>query len=264
MPGEPLNFIEVALAKSMHGSIQDVLRNETPPPEYEATTALFYSISSTQPGLAGISLGKLLIKRVVSLLQQELPNIETFGTLSPIPGFMAWLLPKLASQAHSVSPCTTQQGDGEHANMFKEDMLHAWEETSLLESCGDMTEGGKNARVILWNILTSPGQEWTRSEPLQKTIKPILLRLCARYLLKEKRRGKALDAVANFHVQNGAIIERLNWMGDCSEHGLIQSAGIMVNYVYRLHKIEENIELYLEKGIIPASSAVKDLLVLQN
>jgi hypothetical protein len=26
-----------------------------------------------------------------------------------------------------------------------------------------------------------------------------------RYLLQEKKRGKALDSVANFHLQNGAV-----------------------------------------------------------
>jgi malonyl-CoA decarboxylase len=54
-----------------------------------------------------------------------------------------------------------------------------------------------------------------------------------RYLLQEKKRGKALDSVANFHLQNGAMVERINWMADRSEKGIRQSGGIMVNYVYR-------------------------------
>ncbi|KAI5059200.1 hypothetical protein GOP47_0025519 [Adiantum capillus-veneris] len=253
--GEPLNFIEVALTRSILGSIKDVLWNETPMPEHEATTALFYSISSTQPGLAGISLGKLLIKRVVNVLQQEMPKIENFATLSPIPGFMAWLLAKLASQLHSMSSGTKQEQEAGHMDVLKEDFLYEWEEISLA-----MTSEKQRAEVVLWNILTSPGQEWIRSDSLQTVIKPILLRLCARYLLKEKRRGKALDAVTNFHVQNGAVVERLNWMGDSSEKGHNQSAGIMVNYVYRLDKMEENIEQYVEKGVISASSTVTDLL----
>ncbi|KAH7425563.1 hypothetical protein KP509_11G060400 [Ceratopteris richardii] len=257
LPGEPLIFIEVALTRSIVGCIQDVLRNESPTPEDEATTALFYSISSTQPGLTGISLGKLLIKRVVGVLQQEMPKIMTFATLSPIPGFMSWLLPRLASESQSFSSSRMQQ-DSERKSLFKENLLHAQEARSLLESC--RTAENQTAENIMWNILTFPRKELIRSESLQGVIKPILLRLCARYLLLEKRRGKALDVVTNFHVQNGALIERLNWMGDFSERGLNQSAGITVNYCYRLDKIEENIGNYLEKGIISSSSMLKDLL----
>ncbi|MCO5569120.1 hypothetical protein L7F22_022828 [Adiantum nelumboides] len=189
-----------------------------------------------------------------------MPKIENFATLSPIPGFMGWLLPKLASQVHSMSSGNTQEQDAEHPNVFKEDLLYQWEGKSLLEFCGAMIPENQRAEVVLWNILTSSGQDWISSESMQKVLKPILLRLCARYLLKEKRRGKALDAVTNFHVQNGAVVERLNWMGDSSERGLNQSAGIMVNYVYRLDKIEENVEQYDEKGVISSSSAVTSLL----
>eukprot|EP00249_Psilotum_nudum_P016575 c25889_g1_i2 orf=1-300(+) len=91
-------------------------------------------------------------------------------------------------------------------------------------------------------------------------MQPILLRLCARYILEEKKRGRALDPVTNFHAQNGAIVESLNWMGDKSEYGLAQSAGIMVNYLYRLENIEENSQMYFDNGVVPASPKVQEYL----
>ncbi len=61
-------------------------------------------------------------------------------------------------------------------------------------------------------------------------MKPVLMRLAARYLVMERRRGKALDLVANFHLRNGASVWRLNWRADPSQRGLSQSYGIRVNY----------------------------------
>ena len=51
------------------------------------TTAIFYSITSTQTGLQGIELGNSLIKSAVKKLREEFPTMNTFSTLSPIPGF---------------------------------------------------------------------------------------------------------------------------------------------------------------------------------
>jgi malonyl-CoA decarboxylase len=87
-----------------------------------------------------------------------------------------------------------------------------------------------------------------------------LVRLCAQYLLLEKgRSGRAADPVAHFHLTNGARVERLNWLGDTSEKGLQQSAGIMVNYLYRLDHIEANHEAYRGEGRVVASSTVRHL-----
>ena len=87
-----------------------------------------------------------------------------------------------------------------------------------------------------------------------------LLRLCARYLLQARApSGRALDPVAHFHLSNGARVERLNWLGDVSAKGLQQSAGIMVNYLYRQGDIEANHEAYRDDGEVAASSAVRAL-----
>jgi malonyl-CoA decarboxylase len=92
MPDEPLIFVEVALMQGIAQSIQTLLAEgrEVRPAE-EADTAVFYSISNCQPGLAGISFGNSLIKQVAADLSQELPELRTFVTLSPLPGFARWL-----------------------------------------------------------------------------------------------------------------------------------------------------------------------------
>ena len=92
MPDEPLIFVEVALTKGTPNSIQNVLlENRDAMAAEKADTAAFYSISNCQAGLAGISFGNSLIKTVVQHLLRELPQIQNFVTLSPIPGLVKWL-----------------------------------------------------------------------------------------------------------------------------------------------------------------------------
>ena len=101
---------------------------------------------------------------------------------------------------------------------------------------------------------------WQQDQRIAGVLREPLMRLCARYLLRERApSGRALDAVAHFHLSNGARVERLNWIGDGSPKGLQQSAGIMVNYLYRLGEIEANHEAYRGEGRVAASSALRNL-----
>ncbi|MCI4665960.1 MAG: malonyl-CoA decarboxylase [Neomegalonema sp.] len=104
MPDEPLIFVEVALSNKIETSIQEVL---SPTREIalagDATTAVFYSISNCQAGLRGISFGAFLIKQVAEDLARALPRLDTFVTLSPIPGFARWLR-KVAAEAPEKDP----------------------------------------------------------------------------------------------------------------------------------------------------------------
>lgn len=92
LPNEPLIFVEVALVDRISSSITPLLDEAAAPADLKkATTAIFYSISNTQPGLRGVSFGDSLIKHVVETLTAEFPRLRTFATLSPIPGFRGWL-----------------------------------------------------------------------------------------------------------------------------------------------------------------------------
>jgi malonyl-CoA decarboxylase len=232
MPDEPLIFVEVALVRGMAGNIHALLDETAPHDDPEAAdTAIFYSISNCQRGLNGISFGDFLIKRVVDALAAELPRLKVFATLSPVPGFRRWL---------------KRTGD-------RPDLLLPAESKALAAIVGN-----GSVAPTLNQLLDHP--DWSSNPAMIAALRDPLLRLCAHYLLQEKgRAGRAADPVAHFHLTNGARVERLNWLGDISEKGLQQSAGIMVNFLYRLADIEANHEAYRGAGEVTAGSAVRHL-----
>lgn len=228
MPDEPLIFVEVALVNGMAGNVQLLLDADAPilAPD-RADTAIFYSISNTQKGLAGISLGDFLIKRVVDVLMAELPNLKNFATLSPLPGLRRWLDARIeAGEPGLLRP-------DEYRKIGVDDEAEAVQALSRA-----LAEGG---------------------EALQR-FEEILTRLAARYLVLEKRNDRPSDPVARFHLANGARIERLNWAADLSRNGQDQSAGIMVNYLYRLDHIRSNHDNFVGTGAIATSSAIRGLI----
>ncbi len=213
----PLIFVEVALTETIPSAIAPLLAGDRKPVAIErARTAVFYSISNTQRGLGGISFGNFLIKQVVEELRRELPKLDTFVTLSPVPGFMQWV-----RQAADV-PLSE-----EHREQLKR--------------------------------LDDP--HWVEHEDVAEELRGVLEPLAAWYFLKARNpKGRVIDTVARFHLGNGARLERIDWLGDLSPKGLRESAGIMVNYLYRLDDIEKNHEAYANEGEVVASSAVKKLL----
>ena len=100
MEDDPLIFVEVALTNELPRAINEIIaeKRKTVDPR-KASHAIFYSISNCQNGLRGIPFGNYLIKRVVGLLQQDLPELKTFATLSPVPGFSKWLTNELGEGA---------------------------------------------------------------------------------------------------------------------------------------------------------------------
>jgi len=235
MPDEPLIFVEVALVNGMADNVQTLLDEEAPLLDPNvADTAIFYSISNAQSGLAGISFGNFLIKKVVDHLSKDLPKLKTFATLSPIPGFRSWLDKVLA------------EGDMNLLRPHERDMLKT-------------ASGEKGAKGGLKKMLKHP--HWMNDEGMHDALKETLMRLCTRYLMQAKRKGtRTLDAVSHFHLSNGARLERLNWLGDVSEKGMEQSCGMMINYLYKLKEIERNHERYSAEGEIITSSQIRSLI----
>jgi malonyl-CoA decarboxylase len=211
----PLIFVEVALTETIPSAIAPLLAVDRPSvPIDRARTAVFYSISNTQRGLGGISFGNFLIKQVVEELRRELPKLDTFVTLSPVPGFMPWL-----------------------------------------KKTDEVTD---EDRAVL-KLLDEPN--WYENAEMAAQLRGVLEPIAAHYFLKARTpKGRLIDSVARFHLGNGARLERINWLGDLSSKGLRESAGIMVNYLYRLEDIEKNHEAYANDGEVVASSAVKRLL----
>ncbi|HLB98313.1 MAG TPA: malonyl-CoA decarboxylase [Acetobacteraceae bacterium] len=249
MPGEPLIFVEVALVQGLAGSVQRLLDEKAPVQDpRSADSAIFYSISNCQKGLAGISFGNFLIKQVVELLEAELRGLQRFATLSPIPGFRGWLDPLLGDGAPGGAAGGAPRGASDAAH----DLLTAEESASLVSAMP--AEGGRQALAA---IMARRG--WWREPGLSKTAGPVLERLCARYLLHEGNGKRARDPVAHFHLSNGARIERINLHGDTSEKGAKESATLMVNYLYDPARIDEYHEAYAGEGKRNASAAVRRL-----
>ena len=217
LPDEPLIFVEVALTRGLAGSIQELLSAKVPAPDFQfkPDAAIFYSINNCQPGLAGVSFGNFLIKQVTDSLAEEIPSLKYYATLSPIPGFRAWLNEELVTPQSTIS-----FSEAEHVYLSQLD----------------------------------------NGSSYGNDLKPLLMHLCAYYLLNVKRGDEPRDPVARFHLRNGATLERINWLGDRSEKGLRESAGFLVNYLYDRKAVARNHEVYVNDNEIVHSSAVEQLL----
>ncbi len=199
IPNDPLIFVEVALCDGIPKSIQNIIQIDREEIDIEeANTAIFYSISNCHNGLLGISFGNFLIKKVAKNLKRELPELNQFLTLSPLPGFMKWM--------EEYAPIT-------------------------FERCSE-----KNC---------------SDEELMKKAIK---------FLTESDRKdGMPNDPVGRFHVGNGASLERINLKADLSEKGLLQSYGVMANYLYDLNVVEENHETFFKNKIVPVSNEIQTL-----
>lgn len=211
LDNDPLVFVEIALTDETPTAIAPLLVQDRPASANSAAnTVVFYSISNCHPGLAGVSFGNFLIKNVVEELRKEDPDLKTFVTLSPVPGFCRWL-----------------------------------------------------AKADLDGLIDESLQSAVR-EPMGKVVRNDVyearLKLCAHYLLNVKSGELPKDPVARFHLGNGARLHRIHGGADLSSKGRQQSAGIMVNYLYDLSKIEVNHEAFFDQGKISVSRSVSKML----
>ena len=199
IPNDPLIFVEVALTTGLPESIQKIIKLEREEIDIEdANTAIFYSISNCHNGLLGISFGNFLIKKVANNLKSELPDLNQFMTLSPLPGFMKWM--------EEYSPISFERCSE--------------------KNCGD--------------------------EELMKN--------AVKYLTKSERNdGMPNDPVSRFHIGNGASLEKINLNADTSEKGMMQSFGVMANYLYDLKVVEENHENFFKSKAVPVSNKIDSL-----
>jgi malonyl-CoA decarboxylase len=218
---EPLIFVEVALTRDIPDAIAPILGPGREVMDTDKTrTAAFYSISNCQRGLAGVSFGNFLIKQVVEEISREMPKLSTFVTLSPVTNFAAWLARERS-----------------------------------LENSAMLSEADK----ALFAALDDPN--WWRHADTAARLQDPLMRAAAWYFLRARgERGLPVDAVARFHLGNGARLERINWLADTSDKAIAQAHGLMVNYQYDLDDIETNHEAYAETRTVAASSAVQRLL----
>ena len=213
---DPLIFVQVALTKGVGTSIQEITEGGISSlTDYD--TATFYSISNANKGLQGITLGNFLIKRVVFQIQQEMPKIKNFFTLSPIPGFANWFL---------------HQSDEKIKKILKNFDIRR------LFFLKDQDDINFNQYKIEDN-------------------KEALKKLVYYYLVEEKKDKKPINSVAYFHFNNGALLYDILLNANLSLNGYKESFGIMVNYHYELEKILQIHEDFVKKGKILFSENLK-------
>jgi malonyl-CoA decarboxylase len=218
---EPLIFVEVALTRDIPEAIAPILAPEREKVDLDrARTAVFYSISNCQRGLTGVSFGNFLIKQVVEEVCRDLPKLNTFVTLSPVPNFAAWLARERVNDASTA--------------------LSAADKDAL--------------------ALVNTPDWWRDGDRIERLREPLMRAAAWYFLRAKTARGTPVDSVARFHLGNGARLERIDFLGDTSERALAQAHGLMVNYQYDLDDIEQNHELYAENRTVVASTAVQRLL----
>ena len=216
---EPIIFVQVALTNGLGRSIQEIMKQSSGD-EKKYDTATFYSISNCQEGLSRVTLGNFLIKRVVYEIQEELPHIKNFGTLSPIPGFVEWFSYLEESKIKNIL-----------GNIKNQDLM-------FLKS-KDLKIGDK--RII------------DNKEAIIKLVSHYIVN-------EKNSDGFPVNDVSRFHLGNGAIVEDIIINANISEDGFKRSFGVMVNYLYELKNIEKNHEEYMNKKKVILSDKLKKYL----
>jgi malonyl-CoA decarboxylase len=216
---EPIIFVQVALTKGLGKSIQELMKPSNDEiKNYD--TATFYSISNCQEGLSRVTLGNFLIKRVVYEIQEELPHIKNFGTLSPIPGFADWLSYVEKPKIKNIL-----------ANLKNQDV-------SFLKS-KDLKLG--DSRII------------ENKEAITKLVTHYIVN-------EKNQQGLPVNDVSRFHLGNGAIVDDIVVNANISEQGFKRAYGVMVNYLYELKNIEKNHEDYMNNNKVIVSDKIKKYL----
>jgi len=216
---EPIIFVQVALTNGLGKSIQKLMKPSIGD-QKKYDTATFYSISNCHEGLSRVTLGNFLIKRVIYELQEELPHIKNFGTLSPVPGFVEWFSYLEESKIKNILGNLTSQN------------------LSFLKS---------------QNLKIGDGRIIENKYEIIKLVAHYIIN-------EKNLKGLPLNNVCRFHLGNGAIVDDIAINANVSEAGFKDSFGIMVNYLYELKNIEKNHEDYINYNKVIVSDKLKKYL----
>src|SRR6266513_327437 len=213
LPDEPVIFIEVALTHGMGAKVQSLLALDSPVVNPASADCAIF-YSITNP-------------------QEGLRGIS-FGNLliKQVAEDLGREFPRLKTFA-TLSPIPG---------------FRKW-----LASGTGLREGDPRHVELAALLAKLDVQDWVKDKARDAEILQQVTRECSYYPLRVKQDAEPLDALARFHLANGARLERLNWLGDISAAGMRRSAGLMVNYVYRLDDVESNHEAYAREHRIIAS-----------
>jgi len=238
MPNDPLAFVHVALMREIAPSYKFLSANAS---EAEAPThAMFYSVNALHEALSGLDMAARVIKCAAVEVKKEFPTLQVFSTLSPIPRFVKWL-----GSASSKGLKVPQQHQRSLALATKQPL------------------GTDQQTLLAATYAIISGSDWTDQPALAQQLRPALTWLVTHYLVNEKSRGRGdqpLDPVARFHLRNGAMLYRVNWMGNETSTGMADAAGFMVNYLYEFDSRDERAAVFASSGAFSVSKLVQDTL----
>lgn len=219
LPDEPLIFIEVALTRGMSAAVQPLLDLDSPVSDPESADTAIFYS--------------------ITNCQEGLRGIS-FGNL---------LIKQVARQlGHEFPRIKT------FATLSPIPGFRRW-----VSGVADELKASAAGRAALAEIARCDEPGWCTRDEDAEAAQKIIMPLCAYYLIHARQDIEPADPVARFHLGNGAQLERLNWLADISQHGKQLSAGMMVNYLYRLDKVEDNHEVYVKEHRVVASSALRKL-----
>lgn len=235
---EPLIFVEVALVRGIAGNVQELLAEPAPPSDETKVNGKLKLVSN---GTGNGGDFDTAIFYSISNCQKGLKGIS-FGNF-----LIKQVVLELRNEFEQLK---------QFATLSPIPGFRRWLDQEIQNPESKTIDDDDRKQL---QLLNSPS--WTEDPTCCEVLQPLLLRLCAHYLYRAKKRGTSpLDPVARFHLGNGAEIARLNWLGDRSANGLRQSAGILVNYAYVLKNVEQNHEAFVNDGRIATSSEFQKLL----
>ncbi|TYZ59576.1 hypothetical protein PybrP1_000435 [[Pythium] brassicae (nom. inval.)] len=237
MPAAPLVFVQVLVADHLVARVDPILDADTELAGRAPSHIIFYAISNANGGLRGLNIASHLLFLTIQRMSSQFPECHTAATLSPVPGFGDWVRRALSSGPGSAL-FTPEQG------------------RRVLIRFGVGPLG-----LAKWLLKRLSAPDWHADAAFVDIVRDVLTAACARYILFERKGEKILNPVANFHLQNGAQVEQVNFLADLSPPALAASCSMMINYRYVMTSIDATSVSYKRNALAALSPAVARLVL---
>lgn len=263
MPHAPLVFVQTVVTDHLCNNITPILEEDTPVVK-NPSHIIFYSVSTSNTGLRGLNIASHLLFLTIQRMSSMFPQCKTAATLSPVPGFAKWFKEALANgdqQSQATSDAKSvlkrkQQKNPKHRLEPLQRSFFTQEQAQRLT----MKYGVNQLVLHKWLQKKISDPVWHEDVELVENIRDVMTAACARYILFERRQDKILDPVANFHLQNGAQVEQINFMADTTPSSLSSALGMMINYRYCMTSIDVTSVSYKRQSLAAVSPAAARLV----
>jgi malonyl-CoA decarboxylase len=237
MPFSPLVFVQVIVSDHLCDKIDPILNDDGPTSLVSPSHIVFYSISNANAGLRELNTASHLLFLTIERMAHLYPQCHTAATLSPVPGFAGWFKAEL-ERAHARHVYFSDTHSQHLAVKF----------------------GVHQGQLAKWLLKKLSTPDWHRDQEFTTAIRDVLVKACALYVLFERNGDKMLNPVANFHLQNGAQVEQVNFLADPSTAGADDALTFMINYRYVMTSIAHTSDSYKRTSAAAVSLRVMRLV----